>query len=285
MAQAVVEFGKSTTGRSLNLEWRRLQLLVGASISSNLAERTAARLFATPERSARPEHENQLLARSRPFRVHGLAAWRWGSGPPVLLVHDWDGRGAQLGAFVSPLVARGFSVVAFDAPAHGSSPGLRAGVRDFADGILALRDRIGAPRAIVAHSFGALGALLAVRRGVETKALALLAPPSPVDRLISFRNELDLSDELFPAVRRRIERRAGAALDDLESIILARELTTPALIVHDRHDDEASWRIGSELSRAWPGATLHTTEGLGHHRILFDPGVVDRVAQFVAAGV
>lgn len=283
MAQAVVEFGKSTTGRSLNLEWRRLQLLVGASVSPNLAERTAARLFATPERAPRPEHENELLARARPFRVQGLAAWRWGSGPPVLLVHDWEGRGAQLGAFMAPLVAKGFSVVAFDAAAHGASPGLRAGVKDFADGILALRDRIGTPRAIVAHGFGALGTLLALRRGMETRAVALLGPSSPVDRLTTFRDELDVSDELFVGVRRRIERRAGASLDDLESISLARDIASPALIVHDRHDEEAPWRIGSELSRAWPGATLHTTEGLGHHRILIDAGVVDRVAQFVAA--
>jgi pimeloyl-ACP methyl ester carboxylesterase len=282
MAQAVVEFEKSTTGRSVSTEWRRLQLLVGACLSPNLAERTAARLFATPERAPRPQYENQLLARARPFRVQGLAAWRWGSGPPVLLVHDWEGRGAQLGAFVSPLVASGFSVVAFDAPAHGASPGLRSGVRDFADGIVALGDRIGAPRAIVAHSFGVLGTLVAMRRGLGTKALALLAPPSPVDRLTAFRNELDLPDELFTGVRRRVERRAGATLDDLETKSLARELAMPALIVHDRNDDEASWRIGNELSLMWPGAMLHTTEGLGHRRILTDAGVVDRVAQFVA---
>jgi alpha-beta hydrolase superfamily lysophospholipase len=44
----------------------------------------------------------------------------------------WGGRGAQLAAFVEPLLARGFSVVTLDAPAH---PPVRA---------------------VVAHSLGAV---------------------------------------------------------------------------------------------------------------------------------
>src|SRR5205814_10403776 len=103
------------------------------SMSASIAERTAARLFTTPHRAPRPEQENLLLARARAFRVDGLAAWRWGSGSPVLLVHGWEGRGAQLGAFVDPLLARGFSVVTFDASAHGASPGMLATASDFAD--------------------------------------------------------------------------------------------------------------------------------------------------------
>ena len=47
----------------------------------------------------------------------------WGAGPSVLLVHGWEGRGAQLGALVDPLVAAGYRVVALDGPAHGDSPG------------------------------------------------------------------------------------------------------------------------------------------------------------------
>src|ERR1041385_6579395 len=104
MAQALLDLRKSTTGRTIDLEWQRIQLLVGSSMSASIAERTAARLFTTPRRAQRPEAENLLLAKARAFRVDGLAAWRWGSGPPVLLVHGWGGRGAQLGAMVSPLV-------------------------------------------------------------------------------------------------------------------------------------------------------------------------------------
>jgi len=51
-------------------------------------------------------------AHARPLFVGGrrIEMWKWGRGPAVLLAHGWGGRGAQLGAFVDPLVARGFSV-------------------------------------------------------------------------------------------------------------------------------------------------------------------------------
>ncbi|HEX4335627.1 MAG TPA: alpha/beta fold hydrolase [Polyangiaceae bacterium] len=260
-----------------------MQFLVGSCVSTGMAERTAARLFLTPRRRARPESENELLARARAFRVQGLAAWRWGSGPPVLLVHDWESRGAELGAFVAPLVERGFSVVAFDAPAHGASPGLRANIDDFANAVTAMSDRIGAPRAIIGHSYGALGALLAVRRGISTRRLALIAPSSPVERLTAFQNVLDVPDGVLRGVRRRVERRLGGSLFDVEGPRLAEDLTIPGLVVHDVQDREAPWRIGDEMARAWPAATLYTTEGLGHRRILQDAGVVERVAAFVTS--
>jgi pimeloyl-ACP methyl ester carboxylesterase len=283
MAQALLDIRKSTTGRIINLEWQRIQLLLGASISASLAERTAARLFATPRRIPRPESENELLARARAFRVDGLAAWRWGSGPPVLLVHGWEGRGAQLGAFVEPLVARGFSVVAFDAPAHGASPGIMATVSDFADAVTRVSDRLGGAHAIVAHSLGGLGALLALRRGARTQGLALVAPPSPGQRLRAFRDAIDVPAAILNGMKRRIERRVGAAFDDVEAPNLARQLPVKGLVVNDRRDAEAPLWIAEQTAAAWPLARLHVTEGLGHRRILKDRAVTEVVAEFVAS--
>ena len=285
MAQALPGFRNSTTGRIVGAEWKRVQLVLGACLSPAMGERTAVRLFSSPARHARPDSENLLLARARAFRVQGLAAWRWGSGPPVLLVHDWEGRGAELGAFASPLVERGFSVVAFDAPAHGASPGLRANVGDFANAVTAMSDRIGTPRAIIAHSFGALGSLLALKRGVPAGALVLIAPTSSTERLSRFQNDLDVPPDILSGMRRRVERRVGASFDALEGANLVKELTIPGLVVHDVQDREAPIRIGSAIASAWSRATLHRTEGLGHQRILEDEAVVNRVAEFVRATV
>src|SRR5207247_1512114 len=137
-------------------------------------------LFTTPRRHRRPDRERAVLATARELvvdvtlrapRWHGaqcsIAAWRWGSGPTVLLVHGWEGRGSQLGAFVEPLVAAGMSVVAFDAPGHGDSPDHRLYLTDLADCIADVIATVGPVHAIVAHSFGAAAALLAKqRRGI-----------------------------------------------------------------------------------------------------------------------
>src|SRR5262245_52160518 len=120
---------KRTTARSGRVPWwprlarPRNQLM--SALAPALAARLAERLFLTPPRRARRSAaEIDLLARARarPVRVGGrrIETWRWGAGPDVLLVHGWGGRGAQLSAFVAPLVARGFFVVRFD------GPGLRA---------------------------------------------------------------------------------------------------------------------------------------------------------------
>src|SRR5205085_10246750 len=97
----------------------------------------AARLFTSPRRHPRPAREAAVLATARAVtldvvtratgrdRAQRLAAWRWGTGPTILLVHGWEGRGAQLGALVEPLVDAGFSVLTFDGPAHGDSSGKR----------------------------------------------------------------------------------------------------------------------------------------------------------------
>ncbi|MBC7976874.1 MAG: alpha/beta fold hydrolase, partial [Myxococcales bacterium] len=114
--------------------------------SEDLGTSLAERLFTSPRRHRRPDRERGVLASGWPFWVdvslrsptwHGerrkVCAWRWGHGPTVLLVHGWEGRGSQLGAFVEPLVRAGLSVVAFDAPGHGDSPGHRLYLTDLAD--------------------------------------------------------------------------------------------------------------------------------------------------------
>uniref|UniRef100_UPI0035694087 alpha/beta hydrolase n=1 Tax=Actinotalea sp. TaxID=1872145 RepID=UPI0035694087 len=47
------------------------------------------------------------------------------------------------------------------------------------------------------------------------------------------------------------------------------------LVVHDRADKETPYRVGAQIASGWPNARLHSTEGLGHQRILADPVVVD----------
>jgi pimeloyl-ACP methyl ester carboxylesterase len=57
----------------------------------------------------------------------------------------------------------------------------------------------------------------------------------------------------------------------------------PLLLVHDRQDAETGWSDSEAIARAWPGARLVTTTGLGHRRILRDPAVVAEVTGFVGS--
>ena len=68
-------------------------------------------------------------------RGQALAVESWGAGPTVLLVHGWNGRGAQLGAFAPALVKSGYRVVTFDTPAHGRSPGRATNLPEISEAI------------------------------------------------------------------------------------------------------------------------------------------------------
>ncbi len=42
---------------------------------------------------------------------------------------------------------------------------------------------------------------------------------------------------------------------------------------------------GGEIARAWPGAELYTTTGLGHRALLWNPEVIRRTVGFLKAGI
>ena len=61
-----------------------------------------------------------------------IVVYQLGTGEKkILLAHGWSGRGTQLVKFADALVAKGYSTVSFDAPAHGKSPGNTTIMTDF----------------------------------------------------------------------------------------------------------------------------------------------------------
>jgi pimeloyl-ACP methyl ester carboxylesterase len=216
-----------------------------------------------------------------------IAAWRWGRGPVVLLVHGWEGRGSQLGAFVEPLVAAGMSVVAFDAPGHGDSPDHRLYLTDLADCIVDITTAVGPLHALIAHSFGAAAALLAGSRdGVTAPRNILLAPNVLIDDAIRrFSRVVGLDDDDRAALEARLAEHTGVAVDAIALERLVGRRVDDLLVVHDRDDREVELVHGECLAAIWPGAELLVTEGLGHRRLLRDRSVIARVVDVLRDGL
>jgi pimeloyl-ACP methyl ester carboxylesterase len=281
MARQVI----STNVRSNKAPWL-LRAGLGAvkALAPPLAARLGERLFLTPPRHAAPPQEREALARAVPmnvpFRRGWLRAWRFGEGPAVLLVHGWGGRGGQMAAFAPALVEAGCSAVTFDGPGHGASSGRVASVPLFAEAVAAMADRFGA-RAAIAHSMGAGGTGLALAADLELEAAVFVGPPrGPGAFFRQFCEALGIGPDLRDSILRRLERQLGMPLADFDVQRTARAQTAPLLVIHDRGDVEVPWSDGAAIARAWPGAQLETTEGLGHRRILRDPWVLARAAEF-----
>jgi pimeloyl-ACP methyl ester carboxylesterase len=274
--------------------------------SPDLAARVGVELMFRTMRHPSTAAERAILAEGERLTVRSpfgrLAAWSFGSGPTVLLVHGWNGRGGQLTAFVRPLVERGFRVVTFDAPGHGESRGNRSSLPDFADAVDVMLDAAGTPfvpvQAIIAHSMGGAAVtyamsrynrapttqrVRALRHDLPVRRFAFIAPPVDVrDFVRTFTRMTGLGPATMNELSHRVESRFAVRLEDLYAPALAREMNAPMLVVHDEDDREVPLPCGRLLAESWPGATLEVTHGLGHGRILRDPGVVERVVSFVS---
>ncbi|WP_164135036.1 alpha/beta hydrolase, partial [Serratia marcescens] len=66
--------------------------------------------------------------------------------------------------YIIALQKKGFEVLAFDAPAHGSSDGERINGINYRDCILQIEKKWGALYAIIGHSFGGFAASLAMEK-------------------------------------------------------------------------------------------------------------------------
>jgi pimeloyl-ACP methyl ester carboxylesterase len=105
---------------------------------------------------------------------------------------------------------------------------------------------------------------------------------SPVAYKKIFHDALGLNDDVLRHFTDYTSRRLGFRWEDLEvPEMAARASMPPVLVVHDRDDTETSWHEGKAIADAWPRSLLHTTEGLGHRRVLRDPAVVETITSFV----
>lgn len=258
-------------------------------ISSPLAGRLAFHFFCTPFRYPEPPRETQVLREAERFSISfqdiHLAAYAWGQGPTVLLVHGWSGRGSQLGAFVEPLVAAGHRVVAFDLPAHGRTSGRRTNALVATEAVLRVGEELGPLRGVIAHSFGALCTTLALRDGLNAGRVAYVAPAArAIQAVRGFSRQFGLSWPAEWGLRGEMERRFGPEIwPRFSARVCAPRLNVPALIVHDLDDVEVPYREGQLLAHSWPGARLVTTAGLGHRRILRDDRVITETVELFRA--
>jgi pimeloyl-ACP methyl ester carboxylesterase len=253
-----------------------------------IASRVAEDLFMTPRRHRAPERETEALRTGKEFRIPfesgEISAWRWGSGPAVILAHGWEGRGSQMTPFVESFVSRGHSVVTYDAPGHGKSSGKRSSLPAFAGALRAVAAHGGSVSGVVAHSFGCAATALAMSDGLEVPRAVFIAPPlDPAEYTQRFGDILGLNDRVVAAMRQRIQDRFARPWNEYSLAKLARTQTAPLLVIHDRDDNETFVREGEEIVRLWRGARMVITEGLGHRRILRDGRVVEQVVEFITS--
>jgi pimeloyl-ACP methyl ester carboxylesterase len=284
-----VKSKKSTNVRVLNTRERLLRGGIGLldRISPRFASLAAERLFLTPRGHERPEWESAMLGSARRGSVlygnQQLPTYTWGEGfERVLLLHGWEGRGSQLAAFVPPLLAAGYQVIAVDLPGHGDAAPALSSVVDFGHAVSTLVQRLGPFAGVIGHSMGAAATALAhTFSNFEARLVLIGAPRSPRGFLDGFTRYLGLSARAKAGLEQRIAQRFGLGIDAVDVARLGPSIALPTLIIHDQNDNIVPFEHGLALVAALPQASLMSTAQLGHRRILRDASVIAAAVSFI----
>lgn len=265
-------------------------LRLGASLAPDLTGRFAWTLFCTPLWASKPTaRQATILADStRSFVNFGeqkLRVHRWGSeGPVVMMVHGWGGRAHVFGEMVPDLLARGFSVVAFNGPAHNGRGG-RTNMMEYSSAVQHVAREVGPVKALVGHSFGAITAAHASRHLRSLEAIALLGAPDSLDFVLGRAQDMMTAPGVvMDYIHRRVEKLSGQPVPEHATTLYLQERKLPALIFHDAGDREIPYQR-AELMASKLGAEFVLTRGWGHHRILNAPEVAGRLAEFLHSRV
>ena len=271
------------------LKLLRLTFSIGGYLAPRLTGLGAYKLWFTPTRFQTPASERSALESARVEHLkindHNIATYGWGtSGPMILLVHGWSGRGTQLGSFVEPLIKAGYRVLSFDAPAHGNSSGKQTNLYEVADVIVRLQEHYGNFESVITHSFGGPCLAVAMQRGLKTSRVINISPPASTKGLVEkFINTLNIPEKAGINLMDRIENTFGKKIwHEISMENTVKGLDIPALVIHDDQDIDVPWQEGQLVAQSWDNAHFVKTTGLGHRRILRDTTVIESTVNFIA---
>jgi pimeloyl-ACP methyl ester carboxylesterase len=260
-----------------------------AYFSPKLVTLFAAKLFTSPIKHKIPKRELEMDAKSTKTLIEipkinkKVVLYQYAkSSKKILLVHGWSGRGTQLFKIADELIKEGYSIVSFDAPAHGKSPGKSTIMSDFIETILETERQFGPFDAAVGHSLGGMSLLNAVKKGLAINHLAIIGSGDIVtDILDDFVAKLELNPIISTQLRLYFEKKYGVEMDSYSGYKSAMDITIPVLVVHDKNDPEVPVSAGINIHKHLKNGELFLTEGLGHRKILGNHLVIEKVIKFI----
>lgn len=259
------------------------------AISSKLTVQFANKLFITPIKHRIPKREfemeqntqqNFLLVSSIGKQIR---TYQYGNSPKkALLVHGWSGRGTQLVKIADMLLEMGYSIISFDAPAHGKSPGKTSIMLEFIESILELEKQFGSFEFCIGHSLGGMSTLNAIKKGLQVKKAVIIGSGDSVhDILYDFVKKLHLKPIIANKMRIDFEQKHQINMENYSGYVAAQSITTPILVLHDKNDDDVPYTASENIHKHLNNSNLVLTENLGHRKILGNPEVLEIIKQFL----
>lgn len=256
--------------------------------SPELAKRIVRQAFFAPSAYTVCAEEQAWLDKSSRFemvvRDKVIQGWRWGTGPGVLLVHGWNGRGIELYRFIEPLLQDGHAVITYDSPGHGESGGRTTNYFEWTDTIRAVVNSVHGynVHGVIAHSLGASAVLNCMEKEDRDFRAVLVAPAIRLTEML-YRgfDECGVPEPLYRNLVTELEDKYGYDVQTDNPRNLLERMQSKLLIIHDKDDAWVPYVESQAVASRYGNVSLHTTEGLGHKDIVTDESVVDLAVDYL----
>jgi pimeloyl-ACP methyl ester carboxylesterase len=259
------------------------------AISPSLASRFAARLFLSPFRYKLPNREKEMDEKSIQETINipsinrKIVVYKYGTGlKKILLVHGWSGSGTQLSVIAKELVNKGFSIISFDAPAHGKAPGKTSMMPFFIESIHHIEKEYGPFEVAIGHSLGGMSLLKAIKNGFKVNKLVLIGTANSVTHITrEFAKNMKLNEKVAKLMKAYFDKKFGENMDSYSGALSAESVKVETLVVHDKNDIDVHISSAQEIVDKLENGELFVTEGLGHRKILGNPDVINKISTFI----
>ena len=281
---------KSTNGRILKPSFRILNgvLTMGEWIYPKGVADFVRKKYFTPITKSLTNAQEQWISSANLYKIQSrgrqISAWKIGEGPSILFVHGWNGRGVQFQRFFQPALDAGYSVIFFDAPAHGRSEGDMTNYLEITESLQSIFNHdIGKNiKGVIAHSLGASAIINHFSRHHAEIPIVLISPALQLMELLVASFQMHGVPKLtYLKLMREVEEQFQIRLETQNPIDLIHHIDNEIFIIHDKDDKMTPIEPAIQVSDILSNVEILETEGYGHSRILSQKFVVDKAIKYL----
>ncbi len=277
--------------KNLAIGFIRTKLNLLSVINRRKSGEEAFRLFCTPlARYKGKEAPVFLKGEKLEFEIGGTTVRGYRCNHPqpkkVLLLHGFSSSCHKFDTYAVALIAQGYEVLAFDAPAHGFSGGTTVNAVDYSEMIQMVCDLYGPVDAFISHSFGGIAVCLALENlphDSNTK-LVLIAPATETSSAIdgAFAMLGISSKHIRQSMEEVIFKLSGKTAAWFSVRRALKNIKASVLWVHDEDDLITPLADALKVQQdQLPNVNFLITQGLGHQRIYRNDAVKKSILQFL----
>ena len=207
----------------------------------------------------------------------------------ILLCHGWGDSSTRFTQVIEHLMDSGFNVYSLDQIGHGKSAGSYSHLFAFVEGTSAALKFMAQQKApavaVVGHSMGALGVLNLAPNMLAGKKIILISAPA-----LFFENMYDavasvgIARSMLDNLLEKISASHSIRWQDLAPHKNIEKIDQIFLFIHDTTDQICPYSATQKLLQGSPHA-FFSTSNLGHVKLLKDPQLLHKIADFVAVEV